>query len=363
MPSSTSNFERPIPPQRWSRMLAFALLWTLLLTAGWEIVCRARGFEPALDDTPDLWARARERLDRAPPDQIVLLGSSRMLFDFDIEELHRAIGGPRAIELATVGTNELVMLEKLAADPHFAGTAIVSFVPGLTFLPAGAATRIVQRAFNAYEHGSVSQRISSRLYQWLDARLAFLDGDELTLKKLIEQLELPQRAGAEGHALYLPQVHSVDQERRGRMLRLVETDAARREQIEAIWVHPDPPSPQPPAQQAAEREGLRQQVLWRERAAVTKIRARGGRVIYIRFPSSGGVLAEERIKFPRAETWDALLAVTGAPGIHFEDHPELARFECVEWSHLSVSDSVEFTRRLIPLLVPYLPRSGEGGRL
>jgi hypothetical protein len=136
----------------------------------------------------------------------------------------------------------------------------------------------------------------------------------------------------------------------------IETDAVRREQIEAAWLSPPPESPDPPEKQAAERGALRQEILWRERDAVTKIVARGGRVIYIRFPSSGGVLAAERIKFPRAETWDALLAVTGAPGIHFEDHPELASFQCVEWSHLSATDSVEFTRRLVPLLVPYLKK-------
>jgi hypothetical protein len=334
-------------------MLVIAAVSTVLLVGGWEILCRARGFTPGLDDTPDLWARARERLDDAPPDQIVLIGSSRMLFDLDLEEFHRAAGGPRPIQLATVGTNELFMLEKLAADPRFRGTAIVSFVPRLTFLPAGAATTIVKRAVERYEHGAVSQRISARLWQWFDARLAFLNGDELTLRNLIEQLDLPQRGNGKS-ALFLPHTHDVDEERRGSLFVGVETDPARREQIEANWVFPAPPSPEPPEQRAAEKEGLRHEILWREYAAVTRIRARGGRVIYVRFPSSGGVLQQERRDFPREATWDALLAVTGAPGIHFEDVPELASFQCVEWSHLSATDSTEFTRRLMPLLVPLL---------
>jgi hypothetical protein len=268
--------------------------------------------------------------------------------------MHRAVGGPRPIELATVGTNELVMLEKLAADPRFRGTAIVSFVPFLTFLPANAATTIVNRALARYEHGALSERFSARMFEWLDARLAFLNGDELTLRKLIEQLELPQRAGAEGSAMFLPHVHDVDDERQGRMFPGVLTDAARREQIEANWVRPRPPPPGTPAEVMANQEGLRQEILWRERAAVSQIRARGGRVIYIRFPSTGGLLEIERTLFPRAATWDALLAVTGAPGIHFEDHPQLAGFDCPEWSHLSAADSVEFTRRLMPLLAPHL---------
>ncbi|CAN5910599.1 hypothetical protein BH11MYX3_BH11MYX3_16110 [soil metagenome] len=334
-------------------MAVVTLALTIVMGVGWEILARQRGYVAGLDDTPDLWARARERLDSAPPDQVVLLGSSRMLFDLDIEEFHKAAGGPRPIQLATVGTNELFMLERLA-DSEFRGTAIVSFVPGLTFLPERAATRIVRKAVERYEKGSLAQRASAWLWQQLDARLACLDTSELTIRKLVEQVDLPQREGLEGAAMYLPSVHHIDEERRGYMNPMVETDEDFRDQIRANWVYPDPPSKDPPAQQAAEREGLRQQILWREYRAVSKIRARGGRVIYVRFPSSGGVLEQEDRDLPRAQTWDALLAVTGARGIHFQDHPELASFPCPEWSHLSATDSVEFTRRLMPLLVPHL---------
>ena len=154
--------------------------------------------------------------------------------------------------------------------------------------------------------------------------------------------------------MFLPYVHYVDEERRGRMLRRVETDAVRREQIEAIWVHPDPPSPEPPAQQAAEREGLRQQILWRECAAVTKIRARGGRVIYVRFPSSGGVLEPRTRRFPRAADLGRAARGDRRAG-HPLRGPRGARELRVPRVVASrAADSVEFTRRLMPLLKPYL---------
>lgn len=353
MLSSTSSFDRAVPAQRWGRMCGIVALMTVLLVAGWEILCRQRGFAPALDDTPDLWAQTRERLDDAPADQIVLIGSSRILFDLDIDTFHRLAGGTRPIQLATVGTNELHLLEVLAKDPGFRGTAIVSFVPGLTFLPARAATRIVRKAIETYEHGALSQRIGARLWQWLDARLAFLNTEELSLRKLIEQLDLPQRAGVEGAALFLPYIYFVDDERRGYLFDGVETDLARQQQVKAAWMFADP-KPEKPEVAAAEREALRHEILWRARAAVTAIRARGGRVIYVRFPSTGGVLAQEDVDFPRDRTWDALLAITGAPGIHFQDHPELARFDCPEWSHLSARDAVDFTRALVPLIAPHL---------
>src|SRR5204862_230838 len=41
---------------------------------------------------------------------------------------------------------------------------------------------------------------------------------------------------------------------------------------------------------------------------------------------------------------------TGAPGIYYEDYPELSGFNCPAWSHLSAGDSVEFSKRLIPHL-------------
>jgi hypothetical protein len=353
MPSSTSSFERVIPDRRWLRMAAVSVALTTLLLSGWEILARRRGFAAGLDDTPELWAATRRSFDAAPRDGIVLVGSSRMLFDFDLDVAEQALG-VRPIELAVAGSNELAGLEHIAAVASFHGTVLVSYVPHLTFLPPDAATGGLKKRIASYERGSLAQRVSYRMFQWLDGRLAFINGGELTIRKMIEQLDVPQRAGAEPAAMFLPYLVSVDADRRGRLFDGVLTDPGRRDQIRAAWLFPDAPSTDPVEQQIAERETIRQQVLWRERAAVDKIRARGGRVIYIRFPSSGGVLANEETDLPRNLSWDALLAVTGAPGIHFQDYPQLASFDCPEWSHLSNADSIEFTRRLMPILKPLL---------
>jgi len=66
------------------------------------------------------------------------------------------------------------------------------------------------------------------------------------------------------------------------------------------------------------------------------------------YPLAGGLKALENRTTPRGQTWDPLLQGTGAPGIYFEDFPELAGFNCREWSHLSAGDSVEFSKRLVP---------------
>src|SRR5262245_53320460 len=116
MPSSTSSSERDVPRRRFGAMLAVALVLTAGLTAAWELRVRSRGFDAGLDDDPDLWAAARRRVDdalAAGERPLVLIGDSRMLFDADLDELEHGLG-TRPIQLSTVGTNPLVLLEHLA---------------------------------------------------------------------------------------------------------------------------------------------------------------------------------------------------------------------------------------------------------
>ena len=85
-------------------------------------------------------------------------------------------------------------------------------------------------------------------------------------------------------------------------------------------------------------------------AAVEKIRSRGGKIVFVRFPNTGGLKELEDRITPREKTWDPLLKMTSAPGIYYSDFPDLSGFNCPEWSHLSAVDSVEFSKRLVPHL-------------
>src|SRR2546430_22961 len=62
------------------------------------------------------------------------------------------------------------------------------------------------------------------------------------------------------------------------------------------------------------------------------------------------VLEREEPDRARAGVWDRVIKDPGAPGIYYEDFPELSGFNCPEWSHLSAGDSVEFSKRLVPHL-------------
>jgi len=45
-----------------------------------------------------------------------------------------------------------------------------------------------------------------------------------------------------------------------------------------------------------------------------------------------------------------LLQRTGAPGIHFQDYPQLQGYEQPEWSHLSAAEATRFTAALVPII-------------
>ena len=106
MPSSTSSFkdyelERIIPKYHWVVLAVLTLIFTSILTLGWEAYVRSIGYAPTLNDSEDLWASRRAIVDEEPG-RTVLIGSSRMLFDFDMDA-YQAEFGNRPLQLSTVG--------------------------------------------------------------------------------------------------------------------------------------------------------------------------------------------------------------------------------------------------------------------
>jgi hypothetical protein len=126
------------------------------------------------------------------------------------------------------------------------------------------------------------------------------------------------------------------------------------QRIQQIWIPlftpPPPPSYIPKEQFMAKIVEAIQGRFRDTTAAVAKLRARGSKIVFVRFPNSGGLKELEDRDTPRAQTWDPFLKATAAPGIYFEDYPELRGFTCPEWSHLSAGDSVKFSKRLVPHL-------------
>ena len=372
MPSSTSNFkrklrlprlffakpseiihrdyERPIPPVPWRGVTVIVVLLILAAAVAWELYVRSIGYAPTLNDTNDLWVQARRTV---TPESVVIVGDSRPLFDLDLDELEKGLG-KRPVQLAMAGSCAYPVLANLADDESFHGTIICSIVPGMFLAPGGPLLETSEKALKRSRDQTLAQRASHHLGMFLEERIAFLKQEDLTLEQLLKRLPIPNRPNAQVPPAFPPYFQTVDRERRTRMTEKCAQPGELQSRIQQNWLPlftPPPPPSYVPREIFGANMGKAIEARFHDTArAAEKLRARGGKIVFVRFPNSGELKALEDRLNPRARDWERLLKETSVPGIYFEDYPELASFTCPEWSHLSAGDSVEFTKRLVPHL-------------
>ncbi len=350
MHSSTSSFERVIPPLPWRGITVIVALLIIGAATGWELYVRAIGYVPTLNDTEDLWVQARRRVE---PESLVIVGESRPLFDLDLDELQKGLG-KRPVQLAMAGSCAYPVLAELVNDERFHGTVICSIVPGMFFAPGGPLLETSEKALKRLRTQTLAQRASHHLGMFLEEHVAFLKQGDLTLDILLNRLRIPNRAGALVPPTFPPDFQTVDRERRTRMIERCAQPGELQTRIQQIWLPlftPPPPPSYVPKEAFGKKMGQAIEQNFKDVvAAVAKLRARGGKIVFVRFPHNGELKALEDRLNPRAHEWERLLKETGAPGVYYEDYPELSSFTCPEWSHLNAGDSVEFSKRLVPHL-------------
>ena len=338
---------REVPVQPWGRTAVGALFLFALLIAGWEYYWRAFGVTPGTRNSDGLWAIQRRRIDNGEGDATVAIGSSRMYFDLQLDVWEK-LDGKRPIQLALEGTTPLPFLEDLAADPKFTGRLLVGVAPQLFF--SGFAFRGAAMTYTRQE--SPSQRAG----QWLSMHLvepffAFYDHD-FALDTVIKRQAWPLRDGLH-ERMPVRKLAEHGPDRSTHLWDKVETDPYR-EVARSVWRnHLAPSDDMPPPEKM--RQTLEEQ-LDRAAKAVITLREHGVKVLFVRPPSTGPYLEWENLVFPRARSWDVLLAKSGAQGIHFEDYPELQGFELPEWSHIKHADAEKFTAALHAIIVRDFPQ-------
>jgi hypothetical protein len=325
---------RPVPEQQWGKILLGAALGFVVLIAGWEAYSRAYGVTPGINNSSGLWAMQRRRIDAGEGNATVIVASSRPYFDIQLPVWER-LAGRRPIQLAFEGTSPLAFVEDLAADPHFTGRLIIGIDPQVFF--QGYGLHVDALAYTRKE--SPSQRIG----QWLSMHLiephfAFDDPD-FALETVLARQPWPPRPGKP----WLSQVRRLSDHEADRNTHLwskVADDPQYRALARGIWHERFAPALDPPPEKL--RKTIQEQID-RIARAVAKLRARGVQVLFLRSPSDGEYLTYETRLFPRAATWDVLLKASGAPGLHFQDYPELQGYYLPEWSHMTRAEAERYT--------------------
>jgi hypothetical protein len=330
------------------KSLTIAFIIGLIVLGAWEMYWRSQGYYPTLDDNKDLWAVQRAKVEKLSNEDVILIGSSRVLFDIQLDEWE-AETGRRPIQLASVGSTPLPLFHDIVNNSDFVGNVIVGVTPGLFFsttFPLAPPWDRAQTRANYYHDRTYAQQINHQLSLPLQKNLAFMVSfeekgyaDEINLKGLLKRIKIGNRIG-EG----IPPFHTfrdIADDRNVKMTDRTVTDTAFANTIKRVWAWYSR-DPHPPEKDATMSFFLKD---------AKKFKERGGNLILLRCPSSGADRIGENMGLPRAELWDDLVTQANVPGYHFEDYEQLIHFNCPEDSHLSAQDARIFTTELANIMM------------
>jgi hypothetical protein len=329
------------------KMIRAALL-SLVLTAvfllAWEGFWRSKGFIPTYNDDKALWAAKRKEVYQPSGSATVFIGSSRVKFDLDIPTWEE-LTGEEAVQLALVGTSPLLVLHDLANDEAFNGKLVVDVTEVLFFSQNPALHQSAKEALAYYQKETPAEKASSAINLALESQLTFLEERRFALNTLLNDLPLPNRPGVFQFPAFPKGFEWTTKDRQTYMSEMFLSNPDDVKRQTDIWSFLIMGDPTPPLAGEALTQTLNE-----IQTSVDKIRSRGGKVIFIRTPSSGPMEEVEQKAFPRDQYWDRILAVTNSPGIHYEDYPETANYICPEWSHLAPKDVIHYTHQLVKQL-------------
>jgi hypothetical protein len=327
--------------------LLIAIALSVLSISTWEFYWRSQGKYPTLNDEKALWAMHRADVETATQDDYIILGSSRAYFDIQIKAFEKATG-KKPIQLSSTGSSPLPSFHDIVNNTGYNGTIIMGVTPGLFFsttYPEASPWKRIQSKVDYFQKRTYAQRINYALSIPLQQNLVFMSADEeewaddIDLKALLRQVQIGNRT----QTPMMPPFYNfgdVGLDRNMSMAHRTATDTAFANTVIKVWGFYGgiTPPPDKKATMAFFMEDLK------------KFKARGGNLILVRFPSSGGVRAGENKAFPRPEFWDYLVKQAQVKNYHFEDYNQLKNLTCPEWSHLSKTDAQFFTTELVKIM-------------
>lgn len=341
MPSSTSSSDSAstsrsrLVDRNWGRITVAAMIISALGVGAAESFWRSRGHHPSVADTQSLWAWHRERISRERGGSgVALIGSSRILTGFSTDRFRERFPKVPIAQLGIPECAPLKILDDLASDERFHGVVICE-------LNEAALLESVREKYGQQEHidyhqrhavssDTVNLRLESAVQRALCVRSPQLSLEQLLFRG-IERGTLPEPT---------PWTMQFDRRQladyrgpeaaRSRALTIGKMHHWFRENIVSV------PAPDDWLASALQTEN-----------AVKRIEARGGLVVFVRFPSSDETWELESRHFPKVDYWDKFAANTSAVAIHFRNVPTLAKTECPDTSHVDYRDADRFTNRLM----------------
>jgi len=331
-----------MPTANLSKAALLMLCIVAVSLISWEYMWRHKGYDRGYNDDVGLWRKNRLKVYQPQDQATVFIGSSRIKFDLDIPTWEKTTG-EKAVQLALHGSNPRPALVDLGNDENFKGKLVIDITEGL-FFGTWPEVEMSQRV-KYRQDASPAQKAGDQINFALEHQLTFLDKELFSLNAMLTDLRIPNRKGVRSDVIFPPKFSYVTFDRQEIMTDAFASDTAMQRWQTDIWTMFGALSDEP----GVGGDTL-QKILDEVKTAVSKIIARGGKVIFLRTPSSGGYWDHEPIQFPREKYYDRLLSTTGCKGIHFKDYPDMANFVCPDWSHLTKEDAIVYTQALIRAL-------------
>ncbi len=328
--------------------LAFivAIFVSLISITFWELYWRNQEKIPDFDDDKGLWAEQRKKVEKAGSSSTVLIGSSRVLFDIQLDVWEEKTG-QLPIMLASPGSTPLPVLRDIVDNTSFNGTLIVGVTPGIFFsttYPEAPPWKRAQTKVDHFKKRTYAQKLNHLLSLPFQENFVFVSGseekwsDDIDLGSLLSRISIGDRFKSLEPPFYNFSYSRID--RNTRMSERTVNDTTFANTIKKVWFFFGSQSPPP--------DKVSTIAFFNDYAA--KFQRRGGKIILLRCPSSGALKQGENAMLPRQHFWDSLVVSSGLRSYHFEDYETLKNFECPEWSHLSGPDADKFTANLIEIL-------------
>jgi hypothetical protein len=317
----------------WVLIWIVAILLFVVGLASVESAWRALGYRPTAVDSPALWKLWYERATAGGPKTIVLIGASRIQAGISADRMRVRLPDYQIMQLGKyAGDSPVGVLRALANDRRFDGIVICDMLAPFLMRERWESQR------DLYESRATSRE---QLDAYEIARAADLlavkgaeSGISAAVRRLIDRGDLP----SPNHIRMRPDRSlEIDFAVMDNLQSFREKNAASYRRQYETAEHPAP----------ADLDDDFEEV----NDFVRRIRDRGGQVVFLRMPSSGGRLAIEEEYHPKAKFWDRFAAVNSGICIHWSEIEGTGNLTCPDDSHLDYRDAVKFTDLLVDTLI------------
>lgn len=308
-----------------------------------EIRLAGQSYRPTITDSENKWARQRALASHLGERALILVGASRFQVDLDLDVLRQSTG-LEPVQLAISGSPFGPVLAGLANDPTILGTVLVDYYDHNVGDYGGTGA--------AYERNYVTRKGAGELEELLEEMLHTHLRSYAYGGKPLSAL----RAGVLGTPMAWQNITVLPDRS---MLADYRSDPDTKYAyyhwiIKLLDEHLDPKAngvENMLEKKVALVSPLDKKDFVQEASAigtmVSAIKSRGGRVLFIKMPSSGMYREFEERRYPRKQFSNRFSKEVGAQLFQSEDFPTLKDFDCPDGSHLDYRDRSRFTAALV----------------